>query len=124
MSDVLIRLRTIELEVLSRLDEKEGGEHVGSVRLVSHAGKPRAIPVFDVDPKLKGTEADAEEEEDVRKMEQEALVTLAGLGIGGGGAMSIGEDGQTWRTARWQERGSEVSEYTDASEMLGEKFLE
>ena len=119
MSEVLDRLREIELEVLSRLDDRDGGEHVGSVRLVSHAGK-RAMPIFDVDQKLREADADMDGEEDVRKMEQEALVTLAGLDIGGGGAVSVGENGQTWRTARWQERGSALSEYTDANEVLGQ----
>ncbi len=119
MLAVLLQLREIELEVLARLDDKDGGEHVGSVRLVYHAGK-RAMPIFEADtkprrpnPETKGGEAD-------EKMEVDALVTLAGLDIGRGGATSIGEDGQTWRTARWNERGSAMTLYTDASEMQSE----
>ncbi len=117
MSDVLTRLREVELEVLARLDDMEGGEHVGSVRLVNH--RKRAMPIFTLDTKGKEADAEGEGEEDVKKMEQEALETLAGLDIGGGGALSVGVDGQTWRTARWHERGSVLSQYTDASEMRG-----
>ena len=116
MPNVLSRLRDIELEVLARLEDKEGGEHVGSVKLVHHGGK-RAMPIFETDLGSK----EGEGEEDVRKMEEDALITLAGLDVGGGGPSVIGENGETtWRTARWDERGSELSEYSDASEMKGE----
>lgn len=108
MPDILLKLREIELEILSRCDDKEH-EHVGSIKLVHRGGK-RAMPIF-VDPK------NTDDEEDERKMEEEALVTLAKLDIGGNGAE--GDRGDTWRTARWVERPSVISEYSDASEMKG-----
>jgi LIM domain kinase 1 len=117
MPDVLLRLREIELAVLAR---SEGdGEHVGSVKLVQHGGK-RAMPVF---MPVNGTGTEPEkapetEEEEARKMEEEALVALAGLDVGGNGAVASGLE--TWRTARWEERSSVLSAYTDSSETRGE----
>ena len=118
MSDVLARLREIELEVLARLEDKENGEHVGSVKLVHHVGK-RAMPIFDLDPKVREGDTECEGEEEARKIEEDALITLAGLDIGGGGASVVGEKGKTWRTARWHERGIVLSQYVDASEIPG-----
>ena len=115
---MLARLREIELEVLARLEDKEGGEHVGSMRLVHHVGK-RAMPIFDLDPKSREGAKECEVEEDVQKIEEDALMTLAGLDIGGGGASVVSEKGKTWRTARWHERGIVLSQYADASEMRG-----
>ena len=107
MAEVLSRLREIEREVLNRTDES--AEHVGSIRLVNHSGK-RAMPSFEPpevgvneetgqDPR----EEEHEGEEAVRKMEEEALDTLAKLDLEGGGASILDSEGGTWRTARWDE---------------------
>lgn len=107
MPEVLKRLREIEKEVLSRADE--AAEHVGSIRLVNHSGK-RAMPSFEPpvpgvteEPSVEVREVDGEGEDDVRKMEEEALDTLAKLDVGGGGASILDSEGGTWRTARWDE---------------------
>lgn len=67
-----------------------------------------------------GADADPEGdgEDDEKKMEEEALAALKALKVDGKGA--TGMDGETWRTARWKDRGSVLSEYQDASEMRGE----
>lgn len=126
MPDVLRRLRDIELEVLSRVEES-AAEHVGSIRLV-HKG-PRAMPVFDQPGKdqdqVKRDQAAAVRErldeesgdEDIKRMEEEALVTLAGLDVGGGGASVLDSEGGTWRTARWDEKL--LSALSDASDTKG-----
>lgn len=118
MQIVLSRLRAIELEVMSRLPE-DGSEHVGSIRLVNHGGK-RAMPSFE--PPHKGRDTEAENEAADAKMEEDALVALAGLNIDGTGASGV--DGkQTWRTAQWIERDSVISQYTMASEMRGKLLI-
>jgi hypothetical protein len=107
MPEVLKRLRDIEKEVLSRTDE--AAEHVGSIRLVNHGGK-RAMPSFEPPPpgvveeaSVEVRDVDAEGEEDARKMEEEALDTLAKLDVGGDGPSILDTEGGTWRTARWDE---------------------
>jgi LIM domain kinase 1 len=69
-------------------------------------------------------EGDTEGEEDVKQMEVDALQALAGLKIDGKGAtvseMTVNDGKQTWRTARWDERGSVMSQFMDASEIRGE----
>jgi hypothetical protein len=124
MPEILVRLRTIEMEVLSRLSDSDGGEHVGSIRLVHHGGK-RAMPIFDQAP-AKVSETEVDGDDDDAKMEEDALMTLAGLNIAGAGA--DGADDTTWRTARWDEQGERAemrednvtSKYNTASEMRGE----
>lgn len=113
MAEVLSRLRTIELEVLSRLDNET--EHVGSIRLV-HTGK-RAMPIFE--PVPKPVEENKEEDDD-KKMEEDALEALAALRVDGKGAAQPDEGNETWRTARWEERPSVITQWSDASEMRGE----
>ena len=124
MSEVLSRLREIEREVLSRTDES--AEHVGSIRLVNHSGK-RAMPSFD--PPKAGVkeetgqeprEGEQEGEEAVRKMEEEALDTLAKLDLEGGGASILDSEGGTWRTARWDEG---LFSAMKGSELQGELFF-
>ena len=134
MAEVLDRLRAIEVNVLSRLDPTEG-EHVGSIKLV-RTGK-RAMPIFDAPTLAENVEKEQapdhapldEGEESDAHIEEEALVALAGLQIDGQGATPARKGHQpraghaTWRTARWKEAGSELSQYsqyTDASEMRGE----
>jgi LIM domain kinase 1 len=112
MPDVLLRLREIERGVLAR--GEDGGEHVGSVKLV-HGGK-RGMPLF-TPLQEKGGEGD-EAEDEAKKMEEDALVALAGLDVGGHGAEGSGLD--TWRTARWEEKSSILSHYSDASDIKGE----
>lgn len=123
MSEVLRTLREIELDVLNRTDES--AEHVGSIKLVPHAGQ-RGMPIFDP-PQIglqeetsvevrEAEEADHGEEE-VRKMEQDALDTLAKLDVGGGGASVLDSEAGTWRTARWDEG---VFDQLDDSEIKGE----
>lgn len=104
MPFVLKKLREIELEVLNWTDES--AEHVGSIRLINHPGK-RGMPIFDP-PSATPEEAAVDNheeggEEEVRKMEQEALDTLAKLDVGGGGASVMDSEAGTWRTARWDE---------------------
>jgi hypothetical protein len=127
MPEVLERLRIIERDVLSQLPD-EGAEHVGSIKLVRNG--PRAMPIFEPQPgrpdsakvqvKAVGADADPEGdgEDDEKKMEEEALAALKALKVDGKGA--TGADGETWRTARWKDQGSILSEYQDASEMRGE----
>jgi LIM domain kinase 1 len=130
MVEVLARLRDIELEVLARLQD-DGTEHVGSIKLLQYSGK-RAMPIFDRDTNTadanRGAEREAETEtetetdgeEDERKMEEDALSALARLEIDGKGATKVDSKG-IWRTARWEEAASGLSEYADASEMRGER---
>nr|XP_031859881.1 uncharacterized protein CI109_004730 [Kwoniella shandongensis]KAA5526953.1 hypothetical protein CI109_004730 [Kwoniella shandongensis] len=110
MSAVLHQLREIEVEVLSRLED--ASEHVGSIRLVHRSGK-RAMPIFDLQPSGKDVE-----EEDEKKVEEEALRKLAQMevDVGGGGASSVnvakegeGDGEEKWRTARWEEMPSLMS---------------
>ncbi|ORX35036.1 kinase-like domain-containing protein [Kockovaella imperatae] len=119
MPEILGRLRDIELEVVSRTDDPSSAEHVGSVKLLRHTG-PRAMPIFQpltpVAPAVEtgaghkrevDIESDhADEDEDEGKMEQEALATLAGLDIDGGGATPASSIYGTFRTARWEETPS------------------
>jgi hypothetical protein len=64
------------------------------------------------------TDAEGDGEDDEKEMEEEALAALKALKVDGKGA--TGADGGTWRTARWKDQGSILSEYQDASEMRGE----
>nr|XP_018266358.1 TKL/LISK/LISK-DD1 protein kinase [Kwoniella dejecticola CBS 10117]OBR88516.1 TKL/LISK/LISK-DD1 protein kinase [Kwoniella dejecticola CBS 10117] len=126
MPEVLSRLREIELEVLSRMDDPSSSEHVGSIRLVHRGGK-RAMPIFDGgDMHLNDHEHEHEhEDEKDRQDEEEVLRKLAEihLDISGKGASTLtssrndseyqlqdegyGEDGnEKWRTARWNDLGS------------------
>ncbi|WWC85523.1 uncharacterized protein L201_000387 [Kwoniella dendrophila CBS 6074] len=96
MPEVLTKLREIELEVLSRLDDPSS-EHVGSIRLVHRHGK-RAIPIFDGGDNVHHNTDDlknqlhnammTEDEETERKDEEEVLRKLAEihLDISGDGA--------------------------------------
>ncbi|OCF33124.1 TKL/LISK/LISK-DD1 protein kinase [Kwoniella heveanensis BCC8398] len=129
MPEVLSRLREIELEVLSRLDDP-ASEHVGSIRLVHREGK-RAMPIFDGGGAPPVPEARAEEED--RRAEEEALRKLATmeLDVGGDGASSLsssterssGDGEDKWRTARWDEIDSLKSYVTASSEMKGHERL-
>jgi LIM domain kinase 1 len=119
MPEVLSRLREIELEVLSRLDNET--EHVGSIRILQHTGK-RAMPIFEPVKEGEATAAQRETEGEAsdKKMEEDALEALAKLEVDGkGAAQPDSEDGanDTWRTARWEERPSIVDKWSDASEM-------
>ncbi|GFZ44643.1 hypothetical protein JCM24511_02367 [Saitozyma sp. JCM 24511] len=130
MPEVLERLRIIERDVLSQLPD-EGAEHVGSIKLVRNG--PRAMPIFEPQPgrpdsaKVRvnavGADADPEGdgEDDEKKMEEEALAALKALKVDGKGATEA--DGETWRTARWKDQGSVLSDYQDASEMRGHQRL-
>ncbi|ORY27341.1 kinase-like domain-containing protein [Naematelia encephala] len=113
MPQVLSRLREIELQVVARLDDHELNEHVGSIRLVHH-GK-RAMPIFH-HPATEASDGKDDDDEVAARAEEDALVTLAELDISGNGATRL-DKGSTWRTARWEERASVMSAYTDASEM-------
>ncbi|KAK4684325.1 hypothetical protein P7C73_g5859, partial [Tremellales sp. Uapishka_1] len=117
MPEILSRLREIELQVLEHLSDVDGGEHVGSVKLVQHGGK-RAMPIFDQPGETTVDVKEAGDDEDEAKMEEEALMTLAGLNLDERG-IAVRDVGNTWRTARWDERPSimDESRYTDASEM-------
>ncbi|KAK8844601.1 hypothetical protein IAR55_006448 [Kwoniella newhampshirensis] len=118
MPEVLHKVRDIEREVLSRLEDAT--EHVGSIRLIHRSGK-RAMPIFDVEPK--------DEEAEEKEAEEEVLRKLAEIkvDVGGGGASSgdeygakDGEDGEEkWRTARWEEMPSLMTFRTASSEMIG-----
>jgi LIM domain kinase 1 len=121
MPEVLARLRDIELEVLSRLDNET--EHVGSIRILQHTGK-RAMPIFqpvkENEVGMQQRENDGEASD--QRMEEDALEALAKLQVDGTGAArpGEGEDGKdTWRTARWEERPSVITQWSDASEMRG-----
>nr|XP_019006284.1 TKL/LISK/LISK-DD1 protein kinase [Kwoniella mangroviensis CBS 8507]OCF69745.1 TKL/LISK/LISK-DD1 protein kinase [Kwoniella mangroviensis CBS 8507] len=119
MPEVLTKLREIEVEVLSKLDDPIS-EHVGSIRLVHRGGK-RAMPIFDGgDRNDHPTNMNqiGEEEKD-RKDEEEVLRKLAEihLDISGKGASSAlsnssslsgndhMDDNEKWRTARWNDLG-------------------
>lgn len=138
MSYVLAQLREIEREVISRLED--GMEHVGSIRVLQHTGK-RAMPIFQ--PADKGTRAltnelaeasepsghetegdtEGEGEENDKQMEVDALQALAALKIDGKGAtaseITVDDGKETWRTARWEERSSVMSQFMNASEIRG-----
>ncbi|WRT63406.1 uncharacterized protein IL334_000311 [Kwoniella shivajii] len=124
MSEVLIALRDIELEVLSRLDDPSS-EHVGSIRLVHRGGK-RAMPIFDGGDITSSDENEHEQEKE-RKDEEEVLRKLAEihLDINGNGPSTLSnsdftstsrhtavsetddddDDDEKWRTARWNDLG-------------------
>jgi len=120
MPQVLERLRLIELDVLSRLTENDGGEHVGSISIVK-PGRGRAMPDFSRPSDDEMTNAEVEE----AKVEEEALVALSTMKIDGTGASPVdthgdGNDGkETWRTAQWNER----SDITMSSESSCESAL-
>lgn len=124
MPEVLARLREIELEVLSRLDNET--EHVGSIRILQHTGK-RAMPIFEPVKDTTHKESDKEDEGEAsdKRMEEDALEALAKLQVDGKGAAQAGtEEGKdTWRTARWEERPSIMTQWSDASEMRGKSVL-
>ena len=121
MHVVLKQLREIELDVLKRTDES--AEHVGSIRLVNQPGNKRGMPIFeppskpDAIPEGLGEVNEEGGEEEVRKMEQDALDTLAKLDVGGGGASIMDSEAGTWRTARWDEGVFEA--LRDDSEIKG-----
>lgn len=126
MPEVLARLRAIELEVLSRLDNET--EHVGSIRILQHTGK-RAMPIFQ--PVTENETAGAQQRETEgeasdKKMEEDALDALAKLQVDGKGAAQpegFDDAKDTWRTARWEERPSVITQWSDASEMRGKFSL-
>ena len=116
MSEVLDRLRDIELEVLARIENPKAAEHVGSVKLLRHNG-PRAMPIFaPLSPlptaaitTVKGTSLEDDtdgDDEHVETMEEEALATLNALDIDGSGASDLPSAYSTCRTARWEDRVS------------------
>lgn len=140
MTDVLRRLRAIELDVLARAGGE--GEHVGSLKLVGGNKRPagKRIPSFgqgvgvDIRPSrienhkkhLEGgpTPALTDDDDEEGELDDEDLKEiLSSLGKNGG--LSV-VDGGTWRTARWSEatgparvHRSDFTMYTDASEMRG-----
>lgn len=125
MPEVLSRLRKIELEVLSRLDNET--EHVGSIRILQHTGK-RAMPIFEPVKEGEATtgQRETEGEANDQKMEEDALEALAKLQVDGKGAAqpdSTDDAKDTWRTARWEERPSIVDQWSDASEMRGKLVI-
>nr|XP_019014211.1 TKL/LISK/LISK-DD1 protein kinase [Kwoniella pini CBS 10737]OCF52992.1 TKL/LISK/LISK-DD1 protein kinase [Kwoniella pini CBS 10737] len=126
MSEVLIRLREIELEVLSRMDNTSS-EHVGSIKLSHRIGK-RAMPIFDGGD-INNLNEDVDEK-DLKDEEEEVLRKLAeiNLDISGKGASSLTcssgsnsellqeedrNDNEKWRTARWNDLG-----FTDTTSVL------
>ncbi|WVF66338.1 hypothetical protein IAT40_001078 [Kwoniella sp. CBS 6097] len=137
MPEVLSRLREIELEVLSRLDDP-ASEHVGSIRLVHREGK-RAMPIFDGGgpSPMPGPEVEMGAEEEDRKAEEDALRKLATmeLDVSGDGASSLssstegtssigdGDGEDKWRTARWDEIDSLKSFVTASSDLKGHERL-
>lgn len=111
MPEVLNRLRIIELEILSGVNETEA-EHVGSIRLVKH-GEGRGMPNF----QPPGHEDD---EDAVGRMEEEAMAALSRIQIDGTGAsgmsdMTEGSDLVTYRTARWVEHSSDFTNSSESS---------
>lgn len=78
MPEVLNRLRIIELDILSGVNELEA-EHVGSVRLVKPSGEGRGMPDFEP-PRHE------EDEDAVGRMEEEAMAALSNMRIDGTGA--------------------------------------
>lgn len=113
MTEVLNRLRIIELDILSGANELEA-EHVGSVRLVKPSGEGRGMPDFE--PPRHDEDDDA-----VGRMEEQAMEALSRIRIDGSGAsemsdMTEGSDIVTYRTARWAELRND-SDFTDSSEL-------
>lgn len=116
MTEVLNRLRIIEIEILSGANDTEA-EHVGSVRLVKQ-GEGRGMPDFE--PPRYDDDEDA-----VGRMEGEAMAALSRMRIDGTGAsemsdMTEGSDIVQYRTARWAEHSSD---FTDSSESSCESLL-
>lgn len=112
MPQVLERLRLIELDVLSRLTEDDGGEHVGSISIVK-PGRGRAMPDFSKPSDDEMTNQEVEE----AKVEEEALVALSTMKIDGTGPTHEGEGDsgvETWRTAQWKER-SDITMSSESS---------
>jgi hypothetical protein len=109
MPQVLERLRLIELDVLSRLTENDGGEHVGSISIVK-PGRGRAMPDFTRPSDDELTNAEVEE----AKVEEEALVALSTMKIDGTGATPHEDGVETWRTAQWNER-SDITMSSESS---------
>jgi hypothetical protein len=112
MPQVLERLRLIELDVLSRLTEDDGGEHVGSISIVK-PGRGRAMPDFSKPSDDEMTNQEVEE----AKVEEEAMVALSTMKIDGTGLTHEGEGDngvETWRTAQWKER-SDITMSSESS---------
>nr|XP_019048401.1 TKL/LISK/LISK-DD1 protein kinase [Kwoniella bestiolae CBS 10118]OCF27331.1 TKL/LISK/LISK-DD1 protein kinase [Kwoniella bestiolae CBS 10118] len=115
MPEVLVRLREIELEVLSTLDDPTS-EHVGSIRIVHRGGK-RAMPIFDggdrVHQPIGEEDKDRKDEEEVLRKLAEIHLDVSGKGASSGlpdssSALSMGNDDganddEKWRTARWND---------------------
>jgi hypothetical protein len=106
MSQVLERLRLIELDVISRT-ENDGGEHVGSIQIVK-PGRGRAMPDFTRPSDDELTNAEVVE----AKVEEEALVALSSMKIDGTGPSDEGKE--TWRTAQWNE-SSDITMSSESS---------
>ncbi|ODN80475.1 hypothetical protein L202_02713 [Cryptococcus amylolentus CBS 6039] len=126
MTEVLSRLRSIELQVLQWMDEP--GEHVGSIKLPRREGK-RAMPVFDA-PQAPETVADPEEDDEEKRAEEEALKRLAEMKVDvDSGQAAVGEQDtagdveERWRTARWKEPRSFATYVTAASAFTGHQPL-
>ena len=123
MSEVLGRLRDIELEVLARIENPKTAEHVGSVRLLRHHG-PRAMPIFEPltsthaitapeDPAPGAYNDPDREDEHAKAMEEEALATLNALSVDGSGASELISTYDPCRTVRWDDSASVIGK--DAS---------
>lgn len=111
MQEVLNRLRIIELDVLSGVNHLQEAEHVGSIRLVKHLDV-RGMPDFN-------PPEEHEDEDAVKRMEEEAMEALSRMHIDGTGAsgfsnMSDGSDMATYRTARWEDHTSDFAEPSDS----------
>lgn len=135
MPEVLTRLRAIELDVLSNM--KDETEHVGSIKLPAAMGK-RGMPSFEplnkdhktIEKELREAEKEEDGEDDMKKMEEDALEALGNLKVDGkgadgsnaseGGGDGEDEEKETWRTARWEERPSILTHFTDPSEIRGQ----
>ncbi|WVQ64587.1 uncharacterized protein L199_002754 [Kwoniella botswanensis] len=123
MPEVLTKLREIEVEVLSKLDDPTS-EHVGSIRLVHRGGK-RAMPIFDGGDRndhptnmnqIGEEEKDRKDEEEVLRKLAEIHLDISGKGAlsglsnsssisGNGNGSDQLDDNEKWRTARWNDLG-------------------
>lgn len=145
MTEVLNRLRIIELDVLASVPESRDNtaEHVGSLKLIKNS-RGRLMPDFYPNrprplsraptppPALDQETAEAEEEEEaIRRQEQDALAALSRINIDGSGPTALSEISDTsdviiWRTATWSEskmyRDSDFSSSSESSCMPSRIF--